>query len=194
MATATQKKKRNGKFNVDPTTLKLSQAALFTAIIFVFTMFVKVPVMTGYVHLGDAFIYLYACMGGGVWALLAGALGAAIADIAGGFGAYAIPTLIIKVLVALPFVLSSRNAEKILTLKNGLMTIPAAIISTAGYFLANWILFRDSAVAQIPFTLVQAAGSTVLFFIAAAALDRADMKGRLNKYNLPKPSKKEVQK
>lgn len=183
---------RKKKYKVNPTTVKVTQAGLFTAVIFVFTMFVKIPVYTGYVHLGDAFIYLYAAMGGGVWALLAGSLGAALADLAGGFGAYAIPTVIIKALVALPFVLAARHQEKILNLWTGLMNIVAAIISTGGYFIANYILFRDMAVASIPFTILQAAGSTVVFLLAAAALDRAGMKQRMLSYT-GRPTEKKAE-
>ena len=123
---------RKGKYQVNPTTVKIVQAALFTAIIFVFTMFVKVPVGIGYIHLGDAFLYLYACMGGGWYALLAGALGEGLADLAGGFAIYAPATIIIKPLVALPFVLLSRREPKILNLKTGLTNILAAVISTVG--------------------------------------------------------------
>ncbi|MEE1353905.1 MAG: TIGR04002 family protein [Acutalibacteraceae bacterium] len=189
---------RKGKYQVNPTTVKIVQAALFTAIIFVFTMFVKVPVGIGYIHLGDAFLYLYACMGGGWYALLAGALGEGLADLAGGFAIYAPATIIIKPLVALPFVLLSRREPKILNLKTGLTNILAAVISTVGYFFANWVIFAQSdaatsfksALVAAPGTLIQAAGSTVVFFVAAFALDKVHMKDRMLSYTgRPAPKK-----
>ena len=58
---------------------KLAFAGVFAAMTFVLTFFVKVPVASGYVHFGDAIIYICACFLGGPWAMLAGAIGAGLA-------------------------------------------------------------------------------------------------------------------
>ena len=62
---------------------KITVTGLFSAMIFVLTMFVKVTVPSGYVHLGDAMIYICAVLLGSPWALIAGALGEGLADVAG---------------------------------------------------------------------------------------------------------------
>lgn len=153
--------------------------AMFTAMIFVLTRFVSVPVATGYVHFGDALIYLTASVLGGPWALLAAAIGAVLADISSGWVAYAPATLIIKALIALPFALSWRKSEKILTPLTALLTIPSGIITVAGYFTADFIIDKSYAFVNIPGNLIQAAGSAVLFIVIAAAFDAAKIKKRL---------------
>ncbi len=184
---------RKNKANVNPVTVKIAQAGLFTAIIFVFTMFVKVPTGIGYAHVGDAFIYLYACMGGGWYALVAGSIGATIADLVGGYAIYAPATLIIKPLVALPFVLICRDEPKILNLKSGLTNILALVIDTVGYFFANWIIFGQSAstgsktalasaASATVATALQGVASTAVFIIVALALDKVNMKQRMLYY------------
>lgn len=181
---------RKNKANVNPVTVKIAQAGLFTAIIFVFTMFVKVPIGIGYAHVGDAFIYLYACMGGGWYALVAGSIGATLADLVGGYAIYAPATLIIKPLVALPFVLLCRNEEKIFNLRSGLTNILALVIDTFGYFIANLIIFGHSDSATVlksalgasAGTALQGVASSIVFIIVALALDRVNMKQRMLYY------------
>lgn len=92
--------------------LKMVYTAMFAAMIFVLTRFIQIPVASGYVHFGDALIYIVALTVGGPWAMLAGALGGALADLTSGFAVYAPATIIIKALIALPFVLVNKKSEK----------------------------------------------------------------------------------
>ena len=99
--------------------LNMVYAAVFAAMIFVLTRFIQIPVPggAGYLHFGDAMIYIVASTLGGPWALLASALGAAIADLSSGNAAvYAPISAIVKVLIALPFVFVNKKSEKILTI------------------------------------------------------------------------------
>ncbi len=159
---------------------KMSLSAMFAAMIFVLTMFVKVPVASGYVHFGDALVYICAAIIGGPWAVLAAAIGEGLADIAGGFVAYAPATLIIKALIAIPFILSSKkNSDKILTPLNAVMIIPSGIITVLGYFLADLIIDKTYAIIDIPGNVIQAVGSGVIFIILAAAFDAAKIKQKI---------------
>ncbi|MGD9569768.1 MAG: ECF transporter S component [Sedimentibacter sp.] len=77
--------------------------ALLAALICVATFIIKVPspVTNGYTHLGDGFIFIAVLLLGkknGAWA---GAIGAALADIIGSYAFYALPTFIIKGVMAL---------------------------------------------------------------------------------------------
>lgn len=72
--------------------------SLLAALICVATFIIKVPtvVTNGYTHLGDGFIFIAVILLGkknGAWA---GAIGASLADIIGGYSFYALPTFIIK--------------------------------------------------------------------------------------------------
>lgn len=82
---------------------ELVYTSLLAALICVATFIIKVPspVTNGYTHLGDGFIFIAVLLLGkknGSWA---GAIGAALADIIGGYSFYAIPTFIIKGMMAL---------------------------------------------------------------------------------------------
>ena len=158
---------------------KMVATALFTAMIFLLTRFVSVPVATGYVHFGDALVYLVASVMGGPWAFFAAAVGEALADVASGWIAYAPATLIVKALIALPFALVWKKSDKVLTPLTALLTIPSGVITVAGYFVADMIIDKAYAVVNIPGNVIQAVGSAVVFIILAAAFDAAKLKKKL---------------
>lgn len=161
--------------------------ALFAAMIFVLTRFVQIPVASGYVHFGDALIYIVASTLGGPWAFLASAVGAVLADITSGWVTYAPATCIIKILIAVPFVFVGKKHEKILTPASALLTIASGAITVLGYFIADCIIDRAYAVVDIPGNVIQAVGSAVVFIVLAAAFDAANIKKKLflkNKGNI----------
>ena len=79
----------------------LTTAALFAAAIAVMTAYMfHIPIPTGgYIHLGDALIYLAACLLPAPYAAAAAAAGAGLADLLTA-PMWVLPTLIIKPLVA----------------------------------------------------------------------------------------------
>ena len=161
--------------------LNMVYAAVFVAMIFALTRFIQIPVPggAGYLHFGDAMIYIVASTLGGPWALLASALGAAIADLSSGFAVYAPISAIVKVLIALPFVFVNKKSEKILTPLTICLTIPSGVITVLGYFLGDLIVNKAYAVADIPMNIVQAVGSAIIFVVISAAFDAAKLKKKL---------------
>ena len=167
--------------------------ALFAAMTAVLTLFLKIPVLTGYIHPGDAVIFLASCLLPAPAAMLCGALGGTLADILGGYTLYVIPTLIIKSLIALPF--NSRD-KKIITKRNLIALIFSALITVTGYYLADAfiIAYSQSASAAdfgkiiltaVPWTsalyglvgnLVQAAAGAAVFAAIGTALDKINVK------------------
>lgn len=158
---------------------KMALTGVFAAMIFVMTYFIKVPVASGYVHFGDALIYLSAGFIGGPWAMLAGAIGAGIADVIGGYAMYAPATIIIKALIAVPFVIVLKDKEKLFSPLSALMTIPAGLITVGGYFIADMIIDKAYAVVDIPGNVIQAVGSAVIFIVIALAFDSMKIKKRI---------------
>lgn len=159
---------------------KIVTTAVFAAMVFVMTFFIKVPVASGYVHFGDAIIYICACIMGGPWAMLAGAIGAGLADVLGGFAVYAPATIIVKALIAVPFIVTSKRSEKIFSLPNALMTIIAGLITVGGYFIADLIIDKSYAIIDIPGNIIQAVGSAVIYIVLALAFDSVKLKKKLN--------------
>ena len=165
--------------------IKTTYTAIFTAIILLSTMLItfSTGLGEGYIHFGDCFIYLTACVLPFPYCLVASALGGALADILGGYAIWAIPTAIIKMLIALPFFLAckNKNASKILNKKTALMPIISGVITILGYFVAECILYSvASATLSLIGNTIQAVASGILFYIVATALDKINFKRRIN--------------
>lgn len=157
----------------------LVTAALFAAAIAVMTAYIlHIPLPTGgYVHLGDALIYLAACLLPLPYAAGAAALGAGLADLLTA-PMWVLPTLVIKALVVLPF---TSGKERLLCPRNAAAVVLSGLLSPALYALANVVMTGTWAafLPQFLGTLVQAVGSGAVFLILAFSLDKAGLKGRL---------------
>ena len=120
---------------MNKTVKKISFTALFAAMVFGLTM-LHIPIGAGgYIHVGDAMIYLSGLLLG-PWAFLAASIGAAFSDLASGFATYAIPSAIIKFLIAIPFVALYNKSNKLLTVWTALCTILSGAITVGGYYVA----------------------------------------------------------
>jgi uncharacterized membrane protein len=124
---------------------------------------------------------IYICAGvlGGPWAILAGAIGEGLADLIGGYAIYAPATIVVKALIAVPFILTCAKKEKFLTPITALMTVPAGLITVGGYYIADLIIDKSYAIVDIPGNIIQAVGSAVLFIVIAAAFDAAKLKSKI---------------
>ncbi len=153
---------------------RLCLAGVLTALVFVFTAFLHIPAHTGYVHIGDAFIYLAACLLPWQYAVFVGAGGALLADCLTGFAIWAPASVIIKAAAVLCF---SRKARMV-SLRNGVALVAAGLISCSGYFFYEWLLTGSLApVASIPGNILQSSLSAVLFLVLGAALNKLNFKG-----------------
>ena len=166
---------------MNKTTKNICFSAMFAAMIFALTM-LHVPIGAGgYIHVGDSVIYIAALLMGSPWSFISAAIGTACADLVSGVAVYAIPSAIIKVLIAVPFVLIAKKDTKLLSIRTAAFTILSGIITILGYFLTDLVVYRAGAVADLPANVIQAVGSAVVFVILAFALDRADIKNRFKK-------------
>ncbi len=159
----------------------LVETALFASIIALTTAYLfHIPLGSngGYLHLGDAFLYLAASFLPKPYACAAGALGGILADLSSGAVMWMLPTALIKPLVALCF---TAWGNKLICWRN-LLALPAgAAISVLGYYVAEALIFGNwvAPMASMWGNLVQALGSSVIYLAAALALDRTGIKARL---------------
>lgn len=159
--------------------LTLVLAAIFAAAITVTTAYVlHIPLPTGgYIHVGDALIYLSACLLPLPWAMAAGAVGGALADLLTA-PMWALPTFLIKAVICLPF---TGKHERILCPRNVLAVIISGLVSPALYGLVN-VLFTGTWQAFLPQfigTLIQGVGSAAVFLVLAWGFDQAGLKRRM---------------
>ena len=154
-------------------------ASLFSALVFVVTAYLHIPTANGYIHVGDGFIYLGACLLPWPYAMAVGAVGTLLADCLTGFALWAPGSLVIKALTALLFTNKSR---KILSLRNVLALLPAAALCAGGYYLYEALIYSNfiSPLSGIPASITQSVASAVVFILAGAAVDKMRFKSKLN--------------
>lgn len=146
--------------------------ALFASLIFVATAYLpRFSIGVGYVHIGDAFVYLAASLLPAPFAVFAAATGAALADLITGYAIWIPATLVIKGLTALCF---TARGKSILCCRNLLALAGAALICCAGYYLYEAVIYLNF-VAPLSWVLpnfLQSAVSAVLYLPLATVLAR----------------------
>lgn len=158
---------------------KLAYTGMFAALIFLAVYVVRIPIgLNGsYIHVGDAFVYLAACVLPLPYAMAASAIGAGLSDALAPGGLVWLPaTMLIKSLCCVAF---SRRQTALLNRRNITAVFVGAGITLVGYSLAGAVLFGSwvVALAEVPISLVQAAASGVLFVALAKMLDKV-LKGK----------------
>jgi uncharacterized repeat protein (TIGR04002 family) len=156
-------------------------AGMFTAMTFLVTAYVlhiPTPATGGYIHLGDAFLYLSASLLPAPWGIAAGAVGEALSDLLTGSAVYAVPTLLIKTAMAFCFTSAGKT---IVTKRNTAASVAAGLICVGGYYLTEVILYHSfiAPIPELPANLVQAGASAAIYLLAGRALDRVHGKSSL---------------
>lgn len=151
---------------------------VFAAVIFVFTAYLHFPMHMGYVHIGDGFIYIAACILPTPYAALAAVVGAALADSLTGFILWAPATIVIK--AAAVFMFSSKT-EKIICKRNLLALIPSVVFCIGGYYLYEAILVGNfiAPLSCVHTNIIQSALSIAVFIVCSAALDKMKLKQKI---------------
>lgn len=158
--------------------IKIVTVAMFAALVTGLTFFPKIPIPGGgYVHLGDAMIYLAASFLPFPYAIAAAAIGGGLADLLSGYAAYAPFTILVKALLTITFTYKN---EKILSKRNFIAPLAGLIITPGIYFATDWILYGiGAATPGIIWNVCQAAASMIVFYIVAAAFDKMQLKNKL---------------
>lgn len=137
--------------NTDNKTKLIVATAMLTALTTLATTFLKIPLPVGYIHLGDTVVVLAALTLPLGYACFAGGVGCALADILGGYAAWAPWSLLAKVAMVISVMLMSRRALSKTEVSAAGKTIMvlgfvlAATLNIAVYYIAegymygNWI-------------------------------------------------------
>ena len=147
-------------------TKKIVLTAFFTAIVAVSTMFIRIPLLHGYVNLGDMFIFLAVFILGPISGMIAGGVGGCIADLFG-YVQYAPITLVVKAIMALVvwFVyLIIKKLIRIEVFAEIISGVLGSVVMAFGYFVYEWAFYGSVGVAVIglPWNLLQGAVGVAL--------------------------------
>lgn len=150
-------------------------AAMFAALICACT-FMSVPLPIGYFNLGDVAVLLASYVLG-FPAVIAAALGSALADLFMGYAVYAPATAIIKGTIALIVCLAMRLAKKYngktpMLLVQGVASVIGEAFMVAGYlfFEAIALSYGAGALASVPGNCLQGACGVIGAMIIYTAL------------------------
>ena len=150
----------------------ITLTAVFAALIYVLTAFLHVPTIKGYVHIGDAAVFLAAAVLPTPYAAAAGAIGAGLSDALSGYFIWVPATIVIKALTTLAF---TSKGEHIINARNIAALIPALVLCVGGYGLYSGLVIYHSLAAgfaDAAANTVQIAASAIVFALLGTALDR----------------------
>jgi len=151
----------------------IALAGVMTAVVFVATRLIQVPIPGGYVHLGDIAIYVAAFLFGPLIGAIAGAFGPMLADLSSGFANYAPGTFVIHGLQGLVAGLIGWRAG---LWRMALAGLVGGMILVGGYFIYDFFVLRlgmGTAIADVWFNLGQATTGAVIAIPVVLAIRRA---------------------
>lgn len=162
---------------------KLTITALMLSIVTVSTMFIKIPTLNGYIHLGDTMVFFSVFLLGKKYGAIASGIGSALGDILGGYAIWAPWTFAIKALMALIFGFflertfkSEHKHKKIanLPLLSYFGMILAGLEMCFGYYIANGTIYGNwlAALAEVVPNIGQFSVGIIIAVLLVNALSK----------------------
>jgi uncharacterized membrane protein len=171
-----RQKHKGGKMD-NSKTKKIVIVSLFTALVTVATIAIKIPTINGYIHLGDTLVYLSGIFLGPVYGPIAAGFGSFLADILAGYPMWALPSLLIKGLDALVFAIifkkvkSVSKSSKTLISRYLIALLIGGSIMVSGYFVTSVVLYSYAgAIGSVVPNIVQAVGGGIIAYPIMIAL------------------------
>ncbi|MBR5521266.1 MAG: ECF transporter S component [Oscillospiraceae bacterium] len=154
------------------TTQLLVKASMFSALVCVATMVIKIPSpLSGYINLGDSMVLIAGWMLPPAYGFLAAGMGSAMADIFSGYVFYAPATFIIKGVMA---VIVNKCVQKLPSARYSKLIggITAETVMVTGYLLFESMIYGFAAsVVNVPANSVQGVGCLCIALITARIRD-----------------------
>ena len=141
---------------------------MFSALVCVLTIFVRIPWGKGYINFGDTLIFLAASLLGPVGGMIAGAIGSSLADLFSGFATYAPFTFVVKggegFLCGILYTYVFRKQRPMLRRLFSMLIAGAWMI--IGYFLTDLMLYGwEASLFNFVSGPIQAGASLVVALI-----------------------------
>ncbi|HZK26018.1 MAG TPA: ECF transporter S component [Thermoclostridium sp.] len=124
---------------------KIVLNGLMTGLVFLATSVIKIPTVNGYIHLGDGFIFISAIILGPFYGSFAAGVGSMLADLLSPYAQWAVPSLIIKSLMALIMGLVIRQKTK----KQAIISA----VTTVAIWSLFFIVIKDVLAKAIDFSI-----------------------------------------
>ncbi len=168
------------KTRIRVNTRLITLSAVFAAMTYALTAFLHIPTAKGYIHIGDAVIFIAASLLPKPYAMASAAIGASLSDALSGYWIWVPATFVIKALTALAF---TSKKPKMLCARNFTALIPALVLCVGGYGLYSGLVIYGSLPAgfiDAPANLFQTAASAAVYIALSATLDKSGIKKKLH--------------
>lgn len=168
-------------------TFKICITAVFIALVYIATAFIQIPIPLGYAHLGNSIILLASLLLTPRIACISGGIGSSMADILTGFPIWAVPTLIIKIgiaLIASSIFSLGKKSKSIYSKRTFAGTAASMIFMTAGYTVAGAILYGSvaSGLSSAPGLFAEGIVNIIVFYAIGIILDKAGIKRLISQF------------
>ena len=161
-------------------TKDLTKMGLMAALVFFGTFFIKIPSISGYTHLGDCMIFVSVLILGWRKGAVAGGIGAALADLLGGYTQWIIPTLFIKAIMA---IIMGMITEKLFpNLRFGWLigATVGGIFQIAGYTFVRILLYGTAmGFVELPMLILQTVSGVALSLVLVTTLLQTNIINKL---------------
>lgn len=165
--------------SVNSNTKLITLSALFAAMTFALTAFIHIPTAKGYIHIGDAAVFIAASLLPKPYAVASAAIGACLSDAISGYWIWVPATLLIKGLTALAFTCTK---SRIINPRNLTALLPAVVLCVGGYGLYSGLFIYGSLPAgfiDAPANLFQTAASAAVYIAFGLTLDKSGLKKKI---------------
>ena len=161
-------------------TKDLTKMGLMAALVFFGTFFIKIPSISGYTHLGDCMIFVSVLILGWRKGAVAGGIGAALADLLGGYTQWIIPTLFIKAIMA---IIMGMITEKLFpNLRFGWLigATVGGIFQIVGYTFVRILLYGTAmGFVELPMLILQTVSGVALSLVLVTTLLQTNIINKL---------------
>ncbi len=154
----------------------IAYTAVFTALVFVFTMLVNVKLPFGnggLIHLGNVPLFICAMILGKKAGAVSGAVGMGLFDLISGWVLWAPFTFVIVGLMG--YAVGKITENKKTVPRYTLAFLVALVIKIVGYYVAEWIIYGNivAPLQSVPGNIIQIVFASVLVLIAIKPLEIA---------------------
>ncbi|BCZ45024.1 hypothetical protein psyc5s11_10910 [Clostridium gelidum] len=161
-------------------TKDLTKMGLMAALVFLGTFFIKIPSISGYTHLGDCMIFVSVLILGWRKGAVAGGIGAALADLLGGYTQWIIPTLFIKAIMAM--IMGIMTEKLFPNLRFGWLigATVGGIFQIAGYTFVRILLYGTAmGFVELPMLIIQTVSGVALSLVLVTTLLQSNIINKL---------------
>ncbi|MCE5219970.1 MAG: ECF transporter S component [Clostridium sp.] len=161
-------------------TKDLTKMGLMAALVFFGTFFIKIPSISGYTHLGDCMIFVSVLILGWRKGAVASGIGAALADLLGGYTQWIIPTLFIKAIMAM--IMGIMTEKLFPNLRFGWLigATVGGLFQIAGYTFVRILLYGAAmGFVELPMLIIQTVSGVALSLVLVTTLLQSNIINKL---------------